>query len=257
MQKKKVAVVIPARMASSRFPGKPLVKILDLPMIEHVRRRACLSSEVDDVFVATCDDEIFKAVTSNGGRAIMTANTHERCTDRVEEASKELEHDIIVIIGGDEPLFEPEVLDILLESMQADKNSYCANLLSEISDEEDLADMDIVKAVLDQKDFIMYFSRSPIPYFRVQTNNPMYRQTGISAFTKLFLNKYSNLPPTPLEITESVDFLRILEHGYAIRGVPHKRKTVGVEREKDVGIVEKILKEDTLQNRIYQRILDS
>ncbi len=256
MPKKKVAVVIPARMASSRFPGKPLVNILDLPMIEHVRRRACLSSEVDDVYVATCDEEIFKVVTRLEGRAIMTANTHERCTDRVEEASKALEYDIIAIIGGDEPLFEPEVLDILIESMQADKNSYCANLLSEIRDEEDLSDMDVVKAVLDQKDFIMYFSRSPIPYFRIQTNSPMYRQTGISAFTKSFLNKYSNLSPTPLEVAESVDFLRILEHGYAIRGVPHKRKTVGVEREKDVGIVEKILKENTLQNRIYQRILD-
>lgn len=256
MSRKKVAVVIPARMASSRFPGKPIVKILDLPMIEHVRRRACLSSEVDDVYVATCDDEIFEAVNRHGGHALMTANTHERCTDRVEEAAKELEHDIIVIIQGDEPLFEPVVLEILLKPMQEDKNCYCTNLLSVIRDEEDLSDIDNVKAVLDQKDFVMYFSRSPIPYFRARNNNPMYRQTGISAFTKSFLNKYSNLSPTPLEIAESVDFLRILEHGYSIRGVPYKRKTVGVEREKDVGIVEKILKEDTLQNRIYQRILD-
>jgi len=225
-------------------------------MIEHVRRRACLSSTVDDVYVATCDDEIFKAVTRHGGRALMTANTHERCTDRVEEAAKALEHDIIVIIQGDEPLFEPVVLEILLEPMQNDDNSYCTNLLSEIRDDEDVSDIDNVKAVLDKKDFIMYFSRSPIPYLRVRNNCPMYRQTGISAFTKSFLNLYSSLPPTPLEIAESVDFLRILEHGYSIRGVIHMGKTVGVERESDIEIVEKILKEDTLQHRIYQRILE-
>lgn len=259
MPEKKVAVVIPARMASSRFPGKPLAKILDLPMIEHVRRRACLSNAVDDVYVATCDDEIFKTVTRDGGRAIMTASTHERCTDRVEEAAKALEHDIIVIVQGDEPLFEPAVLEILLEPMQSDDNIYCTNLLSVIRDEDekDMSDIDIVKAVLDQKGFVMYFSRSPIPYLKVQNNCPMYRQTGISAFTGSFLNKYSNLPPTPLEIAESVDFLRILEHGYSIRGVVHERKTVGVERESDVGIVEKILKEDALQNKIYQKILES
>lgn len=256
MPKKKVAVVIPARMASSRFPGKPIAKILDLPMIEHVRRRACLSSTVDDVYVATCDDEIFKAVTRHGGHALMTANTHERCTDRVEEAAKALEHDIIVIIQGDEPLFEPVVLEILLEPMQNDDNSYCTNLLSVIRDDEDVSDIDNVKAVLDKKGFIMYFSRSPIPYLRVRNNCPMYRQTGISAFTKAFLNLYSSLPPTPLEIAESVDFLRILEHGYSIRGVIHMRKTVGVERESDIEIVEKILKEDILQHRIYQRILE-
>lgn len=257
MSKKKVAVVIPARMASSRFPGKPLAMILNLPMIEHVRRRACLSSAVDDVYVATCDDEIFETVTRHGGRAIMTANTHERCTDRVEEAAKALEHDIIVIVQGDEPLIDPRTLEILLEPMQRDDNIYCTNLLSVIRDEEELSDIDTVKAVSDQKGFIMYFSRSPIPYLRVHNNCPMYRQTGISAFTKSFLNIYSSLPPTPLEIAESVDFLRILEHGYSIQGVIHEGKTVGVERNSDIGIVEKILKEDVLQSRIYQEILES
>jgi 3-deoxy-manno-octulosonate cytidylyltransferase (CMP-KDO synthetase) len=257
MPKRKVAVVIPARMASSRFPGKPLAKILDLPMIEHVRRRARLSRAVDDVYVATCDEEIFEAVTRYGGHALMTANTHERCTDRVQEAARGLEHEIIIIVQGDEPLFEPRALEILLEPMQRDDTIYCTNLLSVIHDEEDLSDIDTVKAVLNQKGFIMYFSRSPIPYLRVQTNCPMYRQTGISAFTSSFLNRYSSLPPTPLEIAESVDFLRILEHGYSLLGVAHDRKTVGVERKSDVGIVEKILKEDPLQQRIYQKILES
>lgn len=257
MPEKKVAVVIPARMASSRFPGKPVAKILDLPMIEHVRRRASLSSAVDDVYVATCDDEIYEVVTQHGGQAIMTANTHERCTDRVEEAARSLEHNIIVIIQGDEPLIEPVVLEILLEPMQSDDTNYCTNLLSVIREEEDLLDFDNVKAVVNQKGFIMYFSRSPIPYFRVQNNSPIYRQTGISAFTKSFLNAFSSLPPTPLEIAESVDFLRILEHGYSIRAGIHERKTIGVERGHDIGIVEKILKEDTLQNRLYQRILKS
>ena len=256
MSKKKVAVVIPARMQSSRFPGKPLAKILDLPMIEHVRRRACLTEEVDDVFVATCNEEIYEVVRQNGGLALMTADTHDRCTDRVEEAAEALDFDIIVIVGGDEPLFEPEMIDRLLYPMKNEANCVCANLLSVIKEEKNMSDIDIVKAVVDTNNSIMYFSRSPIPYFRVHNNAPTYRQTGLSAFTKSFLHTYSQLPPTPLEIAESVDFLRILEHGYELRGVPFERKTIGVEREKDVGIVEKILREDTLQKGIYQRILE-
>ncbi len=222
-----------------------------------MRRRACLSTAVDDVYVATCDEEIFEAVTQNGGHALMTANTHERCTDRVEEAAEALDHDLIVIVQGDEPLFNPQVLEILLEPMHKDDNTYCTNLLSIIHDKENLRDIDIVKTVMDQSGFIMYFSRSPIPYVRVRNNCPMYRQTGISAFTRAFLNTYSSLAPTPLEIAESVDFLRILEHGYAIRGIPYEGKTVGVERERDVKIVEKILTEDPIQNRIYRKILET
>lgn len=255
MPKKKVTVVIPARMGSSRFPGKPLKNILDLPMIEHVRRRALLCPEVSDVVVATCDEAIMDTVKRFGGKAVMTASTHERCTDRVEEAMKTLKGDIVVILQGDEPLFVPQVISQLIAPMMKDDSIVCVNLLSLIDDEADLADKDIVKAVLDQKGNVMYFSRSPIPHLRVRKGCPMYRQTGISAFTKDFLHKFSQLPPAPLEIAESVDFLRILEHRYPIAGVVYDQRTVGVDQPDDIGIVENILRKEPLQKEFYQRIL--
>jgi 3-deoxy-manno-octulosonate cytidylyltransferase (CMP-KDO synthetase) len=254
MKRKKVVAVIPARMGASRFPGKPLVKISGLPMIEHVRRRVCLSTAVDEAYVATCDREIFDTVTRLGGKAVMTKNTHERCTDRVEEAAGRIDLDIAVIVQGDEPLFEPEILADLIEPMMADETVNCTNLLSVIKDEADLLDEDIVKAVLDEKGFIMCFSRSPIPHLRVRNGCPLYRQTGVSAFTKSFLHAYSKLPPTSLEIAESVDFLRILGHRHAIKGIVYERNTVGVDRPDDVAKIEDILRRDPTQKKLFERI---
>lgn len=252
---KKIAAIIPARMDASRFPGKPLAKILDLPMIEHVRRRVSLSDVVDDVFVATCDEEIMETVLSYGGHPLMTAATHDRCTDRVREAAEHIDHDIVIIVQGDEPLFDPAPLKRLVEPMVRNETVQCANLLSVIHDKDDLNNIDIVKAVLDQNNSVMYYSRSPVPYLRVQNDCPMYRQTGISAFSSAFLMKYSGLSPTPLENAESVDFLRILEHGHRILGVIYKHATVGVDRKEDVKMVERLLREDVLQKRLYEEIL--
>lgn len=254
MKDKKVVAVIPARMGASRFPGKPLAKILGLPMVEHVRRRVSLSEAVDEVYVATCDQEIFDTVTHFGGKAIMTKGTHERCTDRVEEAAYKVNLDIAVIVQGDEPLFEPAVLTDLVTPLLADKTLSCSNLVSVIRDEADLQDVDIVKAVLDEKGFIMYYSRSPIPHKRVRNNCPLYRQTGVSAFTKPFLHIYSKLAPTVLEIAESVDFLRILGHRHAIKGVVYEHSTVGVDRPDDVAKVEEILLNDPTQKILHERI---
>ncbi|MDO8662382.1 MAG: 3-deoxy-manno-octulosonate cytidylyltransferase [Candidatus Omnitrophota bacterium] len=255
MRKRKVVGVIPARMEASRFPGKPLAMILGLPMIEHVRRRVCLSDVFDDIYVATCNKEIFDTVRKNGGKALMTANTHQRCTDRVEEAVREIDADIVVIIQGDEPLLDPHIFHSLIEPMLRDNFLKCANLLSVINEKSDLADTDIVKAVLDEQGFVMYYSRAPIPYLRADKSRPMYRQTGLSVFTKKFIQLFSNLAPTPLEKAESVDFLRILEHGYEIKGVLYNNMTVGIDRQDDIQKVETILKADPKQFGIYENIL--
>ena len=246
--------VIPARMASSRFPGKPLVKILGLPMIEHVRRRAALSS-VDDVYVATCDKEIFDVVVQSGGKAIMTADTHLDCTDRVAEAARKLDGDIIVLVQGDEPLCIPESLDIITAPLLEDARVQCANVLLVITEEADFLNNNVVKAVLDCNQWVMYYSRSPIPYRRVRNDCPLYCQTGIAAFTKEFLSQYQKLSPTPKEMTECVGFLRILENRYPILGVIYSQKTVSVDRPEDVSIVEKIIQEDPVQQELYKRIL--
>ncbi len=257
MNNKRVVAIIPARMAASRFPGKPLTKIMDLPMIEHVRRRTLLSPIIDEAYVATCDKEIMETVQRFGGKAIMTANTHERCTDRVEEAAKQVKADIIAIVQGDEPLFLPDVIEKLVEPIQSDDDVHCTNLLSVIKDHDDLKNIDIVKAIIDNYNNVMYFSRSSIPYFRVKAEYTMYRQTGISAFTKKFLSQFTNMVPTSLEIIESVDFLRILQHGYKIRGVSFHKEMFGVDRKEDVKKIEEIIKNDPIQNGYYARIAKS
>ncbi len=254
---KKIVAVIPARMGSSRFPGKPLEKILDLPMIEHVRRRAMLCSCVDDVIVASCDNVIIETVSSYGGRAVMTSDTHERCTDRVEEAACGMDADIIVILQGDEPLFFPEIIDELVAPLLKDDSINCANLLSVIHNEADLNDIDIIKTIIDNKQHILYFSRAAIPYQRVKGKCQFYRQTGISAFRKDFLHKFASLSPTPLEQAESIDFLRILEHGFTISAVITKEYTAGVDRPDDIEIIEGILKKNVKQKQLYEQILNS
>ena len=255
MINKRTVAFIPARMGASRFPGKPLARILDLPMIEHVRRRVCLSESIDEVVVATCDREIADAVNSYGGHAVMTADTHERCTDRVEEAAHQVSVDIAVVVQGDEPLFDPGLLKGMVEPFLLDDRVRCTNLLSLIHDEQDMQDVDVVKAVLNEANQIMCFSRSPIPYRRVAGNTPLYRQTGVSAFERSFLHTFSGLPPTSLEITESVDFLRIVGHGYPIHSVVFDGRLVGVDRPGDVRVVEEILKTDPVQKKLYERML--
>ncbi|MCD4781626.1 MAG: 3-deoxy-manno-octulosonate cytidylyltransferase [Candidatus Omnitrophica bacterium] len=255
MQKQfRTVAVIPARMGASRFPGKPLVKILDLPMIEHVRRRVSLCSCIDEVYVATCDEEIKRAVERYGGKAIMTADTHERCTDRVEEAIQDIDCDIVFIFQGDEPLFDLSVADKLLRPFIDHSQTLCSNLISTIKNEDDLRDMNIVKAVLDRRQRVLCFSRAALPYKRVGTACPLYRQTGLSAFKRDFLVQFSNLAPTPLEMRESIDFMRILEHGFAIQGVVFEQELFGVDEPRHIAIIEKILQENPTQKAIYEEI---
>lgn len=226
--------------------------------MEHVRRRVCLS-KAREVYVATCDQEIADEVTRFGGSAVMTGKTHERCTDRIEEAVGKIDvhpNDLVVIVSGDEPLVTPQMVNALIGPMIQDAQMECANLLSVIRDESDLSDVDIVKTVLDRKNRVMYYSRSPIPHLRVRGRCPLHRQTGIAAFTKSFLHLYSRLSPTPMEIAESIDFLRILEHGHSILGVVWPEHTVGVDRADDVEIVEQVLRQDAKQRRLFEKILN-
>jgi len=250
----KITAFIPARMSSTRFPGKPLKKILDLPMIEHVRRRAILCPSLDDVVVATCDNEIKDVVEGFGGKAVMTSDLHKRCTDRVEEAVQNLEADIVVILQGDEPLIIPEVITALIKPIYENREIVCTNLISMIKDEDDLNNSNIVKAAINLRHEILFYSRAAIPFRRAQGQDQAYRQTGLSAFTKSFLHTFSKLTPTPLEVAESIDFLRILEHGHRITGVVYDQPTVGVDLLDDISIVEEILMNEPTQKAIFERI---
>jgi 3-deoxy-manno-octulosonate cytidylyltransferase (CMP-KDO synthetase) len=248
-------VVIPARMASSRFPGKPLVPILGLPMVEHVRRRALLASGIDEVVVATCDASIFDAVAAMGGRAVMTADTHERCTDRVEEAMRSLAGDIVVMVQGDEPLLVPDAVERVAQPLRDRADVVCTNLLSPLESDADLSNPNIVKAACAQDGRVMFFSRAPIPLYRKRVECPIYRQTGIMAFRSDLLRRYSSLPETPFERAESVDMLRLLEHGVPIHGVVVEYPTVGVDRPEDVPAVEQWLHGNAVQRALYDRTM--
>ena len=243
-----IVAIIPARMDSTRFPGKPLADILGLPMIEHVRRRVAMCSALSDAIVATCDQEIIDTIESFGGKAVMTASSHERCTDRIAEAARNIEADIVVNIQGDEPLFNPEMILDLIEPFYREHNLNCTNLMSEISDWDEFKSRDVVKTVCTPKGNALYFSREPIPSKSCsnQTEFKGYKQLGVIAFRSGFLQKFNSLSPTPLEEAESVDMLRVLEHGYSVRMVPTRHCMIGVDTPDDLDRVVKIMRNDEL-----------
>lgn len=248
--KNKIVAIIPARMASTRFPGKPLAKILGLELIEHVRRRVGLCEGLSEVLVATCDKEIKETVEKYGGKAIMTSEKHERCTDRIAEAAREVEADVIVNVQGDEPMITPQAIIQLVEPFASDKNCRSTNLLSPIDSKEDLISPNVVKTVCDLDGNIMYFSREPIPSGK-KFKGPVkaFRQFGVIAFKKDFLIAFSKLPQTPLERIESVDMLRAIEHGYKIKAVVTEEEIYGVDTPEDLLRVESIMKSDRLLSR--------
>jgi 3-deoxy-manno-octulosonate cytidylyltransferase (CMP-KDO synthetase) len=249
-----ITVVIPARMASSRYPGKPLILILGLPMIEHVRRRALLADGVDSVVVATCDLAIKEFVDLSGGKAVMTKDTHERCTERVQEAMESLPGDIVVMVQGDEPLLNPEAITQVAQPLLDDSSLDVVNLLSPLESSNDLANPNIVKAVCDINQNVIYLTRSAVPYFRKIVKAPVFRQTGIMAFRSSFLPRFSALPETALEVAESIDMLRLLENGVRIQGVLVDYVTIGVDRPSDVQIIESVLREDAFQKSLNNKI---
>lgn len=230
-----IVAVIPARMGSSRFPGKPLELIGELPMIEHVRRRTLLSDSIDEVLVATCDEEIFQVVSQNGGTAVMTSSSHQRCTDRVAEAVKGLHAEVVINVQGDEPFLNPVHLDALARSMIECPTLPCANLIAPIPLE--MADStNLVKVVVDCLGRALYFSREAIPSMKTKPDPPpqYFRQLGIIAFRSIFLDQFLDLSPTPLERQESCDMMRAIEHGYEVMTVPVDFPFFGVDTREDL-----------------------
>ena len=254
MKKKIITIVIPARMASSRYPGKPLVPIAGMPLIEHVRRRALQAENANLVVVATCDIQIKQEVERFGGIAVMTKDTHERCTDRIEEAIQNLPGEIIVMVQGDEPLLIPQAIQDVVEPLLNDPEVDIVNLLSPLESENDYNNTNIVKAACNLNGDVIFFSRAAIPYFREKITVPVYRQTGIMAFRRDVLEKFSSLPETPFERAESVDMFRAIENGLRIAGVVTDYITVGVDRQEDVAVIESFLQNDLAQRNLFKLI---
>lgn len=247
-------VIIPARFASTRFPGKVLAPLQGKPLIQHVYERARLSALAEDVLVATDSREVADAVASFGGKAVMTSPECASGTDRVAEAASRLEYDIIVNVQGDEPLIEPESIDTAIRLLE-DRRAAIGTIAAEIQNPADIADPNVVKVVMDREGFALYFSRSPIPYHRERWKGlgrleatrmeaegvRLHRHLGIYSFRRDALLAFAALAPTPLERTEKLEQLRALEHGMKIKVGLAAHETLGVDTPEDLERVRKCL----------------
>ena len=247
----KILGVIPSRYASTRLPGKPLLDICGKPMVEHVYRRAVLSGVFFRVVIATDDERIYNAAEKFGGDVFMTRADHPDGSSRVAEVARSIDTDYVINIQGDEPMLDPRMLKELAEVLVRDPGADSATVCVPITDEEDFNNPNIVKVVTDQNGRALYFSRSPIPFRRNLTECPVWEHLGIYAFTKEFLLKLVDLPLTPLMEAESLEQLRILEHGYTMAVIPTKYPSMGpnVNTEEDLQTVRNILAQEKDKNK--------
>ena len=245
----KQLVIIPARMGSSRFPGKPLFEIAGMPMIQHCISNAEKAVGRDFTWVATCDEEIFDFVRSVGSNVVMTSDKHDRATDRTAEAASIVENDfaekfdIIAMLQGDEPLISPSMIKQSVEVLHRNPEIVVSNLMCDIASLEEFRNPNTVKVVCDANNFALYFSREPIPsLWKLPDEAIMRKQVCVIPFRREFLGTFNALCETPLERLESIDMMRALENGYRVKMVETTNEIQAVDTIQDAEIVEEIIK---------------
>lgn len=242
MTSHRVAVVLPARYHSSRFPGKPLALLAGRPLIQWVFDRAERIGGVSRVLVATDHDGIASVVKGFGGEVVMTSRDHETGTDRVAEVATELEEDIIVNLQGDEPAFPPELVEEMVAPLRHSTTIDIVTACHEIRNPNEIGNCNVVKVVMDQSSRALYFSRSAIPAPAGGGESaPAHRHIGIYAFHKASLLRFAGYTRTPLERAENLEQLRALENGMVVHVVKTTYRTVGVDVPEDIKTVEKAL----------------
>ena len=237
----KSIVVIPARYGSTRLPGKALADINGKPLIQWVYERARESTLQSGVVVATDDERIRETCISFGASVAMTSKDCKSGTDRVWEAIRETDADIIVNVQGDEPQIRGDMIDQLIGAVETE-HLQMATLSTFITEPHDYKSPHSVKVVLDRSGFALYFSRAPLPFFQQSISIPTYRHIGIYAFSRQFLETFVSLPPGKLEQAESLEQLRALEAGYRIKVLLTDYEGIGVDTENDLERVRKLLK---------------
>ena len=241
----KIIAVIPARYASTRFPGKALADIGGKPMIQHVYERTCRASLVSRVIVATDDQRIADVVNQIGGEAIMTSTAHETGTDRLAEVAQSLDSDLVVNVQGDEPLIDPAMIDQAIKPFMNDPNLQMGTLKTRVLCLHDFLSPNVVKVVTDVSGNALYFSRSPLPFFRDKWQDLKdesfasgrllcYKHVGLYVFRRDFLLQFAAMPPTFLEISEKLEQLRAIENGVRIRVVETEFSSIGVDTPDDL-----------------------
>jgi 3-deoxy-manno-octulosonate cytidylyltransferase (CMP-KDO synthetase) len=248
----KIIGLIPARYAATRLPGKALCSILGKPMVQRVLERSRTARVLNEVWVATDDERIVRAVEQAGGRAILTSPNHPSGTDRLAEAVQKLEADIVVNIQGDQPFLDPVMIDEAVQPLLDDPTLPMATLMHPISHPEDLSNPSVVKVVVNRAGDALYFSRSLIPYPRQATGHVVYEHVGLYVYRREFLMKLAQLPPTVLEQVESLEQLRVLEHGYRLRVVETKARDheftgFSIDMPEDLQRAEQMLRERGLR----------
>ena len=246
--------VIPARFASVRFPGKPLVKILEKSMIQRVYEQALKSKLISEVIVATDNQQIYDTVIDFGGKVEMTSPNIDNGTERVAAVAEKHEHSLIVNIQGDEPLIDPLAIDKAIKLLIDDSSAVMGTLIKRIEDLTELNNPNLPKVVLDKNNNAIYFSRQAIPYCRDFSNSKewlsngkYFRHIGLYVYRKNFLNKYISLPISQLENIEKLEQLRVLEHGYKIKTAIVDYSPQGVDTPEDLLQIIKYLKDHSIE----------
>ncbi len=250
----KVIAVIPARWASSRFPGKPLALIKGKPMVQWVFEQANKAKSVSEVIIATDDVRILDAVNEFGGNVVMTSPDHESGTDRIAEVVRDRKCEIVVNIQGDEPLIPPSNIDLVVQPLLEGASESTITLRMLIESRSELMDHNITKVVVDKSNSALYFSKAPIPWDRdgddaIQNSlvDPLqsfwYKHVGLYAYRKKFLMEFGSLPESYLEKIEKLEQLRILENGLSIKVVETSMNSISVDCEADLAMIEKHLAE--------------
>ncbi|RMF67161.1 MAG: 3-deoxy-manno-octulosonate cytidylyltransferase [Alphaproteobacteria bacterium] len=235
----KIAVGIPARMGSTRFPGKPLAKLAGRPMIEHVIEQA-VRADLGPVFVATDDERIADVVRETGAQVVMTRSDHRSGSERLAEAAGGMDCDVIVNVQGDEPLIDPAAIRAVVQPFYEDVYLPMATLAHPLQDSADLNDSNVVKLVVNAKGRAMYFSRAPIPYPR-SGNSDALQHVGLYAYRREFLLIYPSLSPCEAEKAEQLEQLRVLYHGYDIAVTVGDYHCIGVDTPEDLQRAERLL----------------
>jgi 3-deoxy-manno-octulosonate cytidylyltransferase (CMP-KDO synthetase) len=249
----KSVAIIPARMGSSRFPGKPMKKIHGIPMIGHCYLRAKMCAELFDTYVATCDQEIYDYIKSINGKVVMTSTSHEMASDRAAEAMIKIEKeinskiDIVVMVQGDEPMLTPEMISEALRPLIVDSSVNVVNLMAYMKTTKEFEDPNEVKVVVDSFNNALYFSREAIPsQKKFSSEVPMLKQVCIIPFKREYLLKFNAMKRTNLEIIESVDMMRLLENGEKVRMVMTDSISYSVDTPEDLINTQKAMKNDPL-----------
>ncbi|MBL8149420.1 MAG: 3-deoxy-manno-octulosonate cytidylyltransferase [Blastocatellia bacterium] len=262
-KKPKTVAIIPARYASTRLPGKPLLDLAGKPIIQHVYEQTSKATLVNSIVVATDDQRILTKVEEFGGKAVMTSSAHETGTDRLAEVARSLDAEIVVNVQGDEPFISPETIDSAILPLIEDKNLQMSTTCEPLARIEDLFNPNVVKVVLDQNQDALYFSRAPIPFPRsaylasnktsnedlavkLLEENPSIlsifrKHTGLYVYRRTFLLDFTAWPRSPLEQIESLEQLRALERGYKIRVIEVTHSSLGIDTAEDLARARHVL----------------